>query len=641
MIGAFWLALAAICLMAIDIGHVFWQQREVQRIADMAALAGAASNDEASCYANMPANAMQNGLKASGDVVVEPKCGHWSKHVDTSRGAVENADAEHPFNAARVTITRLVPYLFVFDFTGPGASSRTVVARATAARSLPLAALNIRSTLASVDSTQSPLLNAVFGGLLGGSLTLSAAGWDGLVNTNVHLLSYLDQLALNLGVAAGEYDQLLATSASAQVLLQAAIDVMQRDGGTALALDGLLALQAATPSSTPPVTLGELLQIQSGTPAAGLDTSLQAFQLAQGIVQLANSKNAAVADIQSNLLGLASASVHLKVIEPPQISAIGNPALAKADPYGPNKIFVRTAQVRTLVSVELPALGGISSLANAVTNALSPVTDLLNSLLSLNLSTLADLLGCIVGCQRDTTDVDLLPPPLRLDIGIDLGNGHARVTDYSCGAAGQSLTTQTTTSASDIRVGSMGTSAADAKNQAFSSAALPEVAPVAVLDIGSLKCTRILLGTIPVSCDEATRKPFYGGGLGLLAQVPVAASTQDQLFQPAPKLDEPPVYQAISTQNIVSSLSDTLHGLDVIKPIPPTASEGAGPGTLLTGLTTALSSVVNLLTGVVSGLLSPLLDPLLNTLLPSLGIDLAKTEVAGRLNCDGGVDLVY
>jgi Flp pilus assembly protein TadG len=633
VIGAFWLGIAAICLMAIDIGHVFWQQREVQRIADMAALAGAASNDEATCYANMPANATLNGLKAPVDAVVEPKCGHWSKLVDTSTGAVQDADAEHPFNAARVTITRQVPYFFVFSFTGPSAASRTVMARATAARSLPLAALNIRSTLASVDSSKSPLLNAVFGGLLGGSLNLSAAGWDGLAKANINLLSYLDQLAVDLGVAAGQYDQLLATSTSVQALLQAAIEVMQRDGGTgSVSLDaaaGLLALQAATPFTAPPVKLGELLQVQSGTPAAGLDTGLQALQLAQGIVQLANSKSAAVADIQSSLLGLASASVHLKVIEPPQISAIGNPELAKADPYGPNKIFVRTAQMRTLISVELPVLSAVAGLAKAITDALSPVTNMLNSLLALDLNAL----GCAL-TPCDTTYIRVLPPPLRLDINLDVGNGNARVKDFSCAAEGKSLTTLTTTSASDLRVGSMGSSAEDAKSKVFSSAALPAVATVPVVDIGSWKCT--LLG-----CNEATRKPFYGGGLGLIAQVPVATSTQDQVFQPAPNLDEPPVYQAISTQSIVSSLTDTLHGLDVIQPIPPTASEGAGPGAVLTGLTSALSGVITVLTGVVSGLLSPLLDPLLNTLLPSLGIDLAKTEVAGRLNCEGGVDLVY
>lgn len=48
----------------------------------------------------------------------------------------------------------------------------------------------------------------------------------------------------------------------------------------------------------------------------------------------------------------------MKVIEPPQFSAIGDPARAKADPLGPDRIYVRTAQVRTLLSVNLPVLTG-------------------------------------------------------------------------------------------------------------------------------------------------------------------------------------------------------------------------------------------------------------------------------------------
>ena len=41
MLGALWLMVAVICLATIDIGNVFWQRRELQKIADLAALAGA------------------------------------------------------------------------------------------------------------------------------------------------------------------------------------------------------------------------------------------------------------------------------------------------------------------------------------------------------------------------------------------------------------------------------------------------------------------------------------------------------------------------------------------------------------------------------------------------------------------------
>lgn len=41
---------------------------------------------------------------------------------------------------------------------------------------------------------------------------------------------------------------------------------------------------------------------------------------------------------------------------------------------------------------------------------------------------------------------------------------------------------------------------------------------------------------IPVECDEAHRKAFYGGGLGLKADVPVAKSGASQTFVNPPDL---------------------------------------------------------------------------------------------------------
>jgi hypothetical protein len=309
---------------------------------------------------------------------------------------------------------------------------------------------------------------------------------------------------------------------------------------------------------------------------------------------------------------------------------------------GPDQIYVRTAQVRTLVSVELPALNGLSALLNAVTSALSGVTSVLNSVLALDLKVVGNMLACVLVCvDDDVTDIDVLPPPVRLDIGLDVGHGQSRVTDFRCDAAEQSLTTSTRTALADIRIGKMGATAESAKASAFSSSTLPVPGVVPVIDIGKMKCTRVLLGLIPV-CHENTRQAFFGGGLGLSAEVPLVANTATQQFVNPPKLDQAPVYQAISSQNIVSTLQSTLGGANLLHPIAPSsAAESPALGTLLTGLTNALSGVIGVLRTVVANLLSPLLDPLLNTLLKGLGIDLAQTEVAGRLSCAGSVELVY
>lgn len=146
-----------------------------------------------------------------------------------------------------------------------------------------------------------------------------------------------------------------------------------------------------------------------------------------------------------------------------------------------------------MISVELPALNGVSNLLNAVTTLVSPVTTLLNNLLSFKLNLLDDVLGCLIACTKDVTDVDILPAPIRLDINLDAGGGESRVNNFSCPADAKTLSAQTTTAAAQLRIGKMGTSTADAKSKVFASNAPPTVAPVPVIDIGSLQCTRLLL----------------------------------------------------------------------------------------------------------------------------------------------------
>ncbi|BEP60154.1 TadG family pilus assembly protein [Variovorax sp. V213] len=630
-----------IVLVGTELGYLFFLKRELQKTADLAALAGAQVLEGDSCMtatAAAIANAARNfptGLApVAADSVV---CGHWDPASRPTAPHFGPPESGQKFNAVRVTINR-TPALLLAGI--PGNQPRPVAVDALAAQRHPLAALNIRSTLVSVD-TQSPLLNAVFGGLLGGSLNLDAVGWNGLITTELKLLTFLDELALELGIGAGKYDQVLAADVAVGTLVQAMINALQRNGGTAqAAIDALnlVKIAANAAPAQPLLKLGNLLGAQAGTDAAGLDTNIQVFQLLQGVVQAANGKNGVVADVN-----LAGVSASIKVIEPPQMSAVGNPALAKLNPTGPNQIYVRTAQVRTFFSIDLPALNGVSDVANAVLAAATPVTDLLNNLLSLNLVTgLTNLLNCVLGCTRDVTDIKILPAPLRLDISLDAGGGSSHVTDFNCAADAKSLTAQTVTSIANLRIGNLGATVALAKANAFASSTAPVVSSLPIIDIGSQSCVLGPLGIGKLSCDTAHRKAFYGGGLGLKAELPIGATTQSQFFQNPPDLDGQPAYLAISTQNVVNSLSNTLSGLsNLMTTIPPTAPNGGLPG-VLTALTNTLSGVVTALQGVVSDLLGPLLDPLLTALLGDvLGASLAQTEVGARLSCSKGAELVY
>jgi hypothetical protein len=125
--------------------------------------------------------------------------------------------------------------------------------------------------------------------------------------------------------------------------------------------------------------------------------------------------------------------------------------------------------------------------------------------------------------------------------------------------------------------------------------------------------------------------------------VPVGQTSASQVFADPPDIGQPPNFQAISTQNIVDTVGQTLQsGSTLVRPIPATGSANGGQPNVLTALVGVLNSVVNALGTVVSAALSPLLDPLLNTVLNDLlGIQLGQTEVGGQLTCMQGAELVY
>jgi uncharacterized membrane protein len=623
-------------LLVVDSGRLYMEQRKLQRVVDTAALEAVSRGGNclpgltAASYAGQ--SALRNGYVVDAANTLVTTCGTLATAASGLRSFTVDATQS---SAVKVAASRTVTSSFaggvqaLFSAT-PVSLNTTLNASAVAAKPQPtVAQLNIRSTLASIDTAQSNILNSLFSGLLGGNVNLTAVGWDGLLHTDINLLKYLDQLAIDLNVGAGNYTQLVNTQATVTQLIQAAATVVQLNGATAQVVTALGQLQVAAINAAP-VRLGEILQLQTGTTAAGLDANLQLLQLVQGVVQLANSKSAVAATLPVNVLGLAGVTVRVKVIEPPQFSAIGDPARAKADPLGPDRIYVRTAQVRTLLSVNLPVLSGVTGLTNAVLGLVGTLTPTLNALLSLNLVDTINSVFCLLGAGCQQLDPKLLPSP-QIDIALDAGGAKSYVTDYRCptdDSGSKSLTAATTTSLADLKLGKIDPVAA------FSSVAEPTVAPLPLVDLGIITCHRILgIG----SCDAASRVQYGAGGIAIKLDTSVAQTTQNLLFSsttpfatPANLKLPPSVLPAAPTSNIVGSLANTLSGINLIvyKPV------GSNPlGAIVTGVASLISDVSNRLLPVVTGLISPLLDPLLNNLLKGLGINLMNTEVGANMTC--------
>lgn len=364
VMAAITLLLALICLaLVIDTGRLYYEQRKLQRVADMAALEAAtqsgmcaASNSNprgvalSSAAANGFVPASASDLVATlGTVGFDDQYGTDSHRVFTPGGDLQDS--------VEVRVSRSVPSSLILNVAsvfGDFPATTRLGARAVARRTA-MAGISAGTTLASLDSSQSLLLNNLLNALLHSNLSLDAAGYRGLANANVSLLGLADNLrAAGVNVAAGSVDSLLGTQATLAQLLGATVGAV--DPSQVLGLDTTLLrsqlVKTGVQSAT--VTLGSILSVVApeSVQNEALQGKVNALDLITALAMVANKQHAVVLDTGVNLGGLASARLNLWIIEPPQI-AFGYPGKGS---NGQWRTQVRTAALRANVSgtVELP-----------------------------------------------------------------------------------------------------------------------------------------------------------------------------------------------------------------------------------------------------------------------------------------------
>lgn len=374
VLGALWLLLAVTCLMVIDVGYLFWQQREVQRIADLAAMARA--NGEDFCRAAAPSQLERaNGVRDAGDQLAI-QCGNWNPALDRGPGSPPQHFAADvlPFNAARVTVSREVPYFFAFSW---GAGWRTVTATATAA-ARNTAGFSLGTGLAALNAGA---VNQLLGALLNANVALDLASYQGLANAHVRLL---DLVALAPSV--GTVQELLDTRLGVGQLLALMASALGPDDAVAVtALDRLaaLGLDALT------VTVGDLLDVTTTNPEAAGTADVNVLELLMVAAQVANGSNLVHLAGGLQLPPLATAATKLVIVEPPSI-AIGE---AGRDENGQWKTQAHSATIRLLLE------------SNVVNTSSIP------------------LVGALAG-------IDLL----RLPLYVEVAPGDAWLSDIQCAA---------------------------------------------------------------------------------------------------------------------------------------------------------------------------------------------------------------
>ena len=200
------LVLAAI---AIDFGSLYTQRRELQSFADLAAITAAANlgNAEAAVTATL----RDNGVTAvrferPGQVTAPPVDDEAVALITPGRYVADPATpadqrfvaGRTPNNAVRVKLKTRGDQFFSGSLMSAPLLSAEGVARISST-----AAFSVGSRLLSLNGG---LVNAILGGLIGGSVSLSVMDYNALLAADVQLFDFLDVLATKLHFTAGTYN---------------------------------------------------------------------------------------------------------------------------------------------------------------------------------------------------------------------------------------------------------------------------------------------------------------------------------------------------------------------------------------------------------------------------------------------------
>ncbi|AJX17329.1 TadG family pilus assembly protein [Burkholderia ubonensis] len=377
VLATVWVLVALVTLGAIDIGNLFFQRRDLQRIADLSALAAVQSLDpsDTSCgaantaalnnaRANETSNTVTTGAPARGQDQVAATCGRWDPQVYAGRPAyfAPAASGMTQLNATQVTVTRTMRYSFLGVVSmlgaGPGTMSATATARASA-----IDTFSISATLASVDPVW---LNGILSALLGTSVSLTLADYQALAGANIKLLG------ISTALGAGTVNGLVDLSVTVPTLignLSAYVGALQAGGGNGpgyvaqlqAASTALGKLAGASVGNTTVVVANApnaLLNISLGNPQSGADAQVNLLDLLTTAAQVAAYNKGHAVSLNTGVTlplganGFNVVSLQLQVLNPPSI-AVGEAGLL---PNGTWRTQASSAQIGVYLNVQTPSI---------------------------------------------------------------------------------------------------------------------------------------------------------------------------------------------------------------------------------------------------------------------------------------------
>ena len=613
--------------IAIDVGRLYFTQRNLQKTATLAAVSAAqiASGCTAGDGIRVGADDLFNRVQAI--VVANGGSANWltgingTPAIEVGRIKTRSADGVRVFvplneddplvDSVRVNLSQPAPASFISSFvSGSGATLRA----SSTARQAVLGSIGVGSGLLSLDSSNITFLNFLLPPLLsatGINLNLNALDYQGLARTNVSI----GMLATAVGVDVQDLSSLLDTSTTLPGVLNGLSPLVNQVivGGTSGTVTGLLnQLGSAAAGNTTPIPLVNVL----GNTVQAVGAAVPAINLLDLVIALGMATHAdssgAITPIMlpvslSSLAGI-DLRVYLQILEPPRVSMLGAPGSTSAS----------TAQIRLLVRLQVTTVSDI-------VDGLNGLLDFLNALLGL------------LGTSLGTFDID----PIKLGIDLNVDPATAYLDEIGCPVPSINggfpvARTSASTGVASVQIGSF-----NGNIGTVQSTTLAAVAPITGVHLGPVRVLGAPLGSLSLNVNAVRQSPIVVGNPALrplndvvdftrLTDLPpgtARAWIADGLPPDASVAANP---QTISSTNLLeSALDSTLHtlaaGITVTR--DPSTSQD-----LLDALSSILSALVNSVTTTLVNTLEPLLvdvvgsllDSIIEPLLASLGIEVGS-----------------
>lgn len=225
------MSIAGAAAVAVDLGSLFLAKRQLQGVADAAAMA--AAQGSLSDGGTSSARALIDHSGVTGVSIAEITPGQFSRDASIAPAARFTPSTTAP-TAARLTLERNVPLFFGRLLLGK--STMTIRTRATAAR-VDMAAFSIGTRLGVVSGG---VANQLLSSLAGTNLNLSVVETGQLASANVDILRFADALRVRLNMQGSSYAELFGARLSLSDVVRAIADASP-DSYTATILNTIAA----------------------------------------------------------------------------------------------------------------------------------------------------------------------------------------------------------------------------------------------------------------------------------------------------------------------------------------------------------------------------------------------------------------